>query len=45
MMQRHDQETKGCLFSLQQRWLSIETFSQSPPAEILGALLTPPPPS
>ena len=41
---RHEQETKRCLFSMQEWCLSIEPFFQPPP-QILGALLTPTPPS
>ena len=39
---RHEQETKRCLFSMQQWCLSTEPFSPPPPP-ILGALLNPHP--
>ena len=39
---RHEQETKRCLFSMQEWCLSIEPFSQPPPQD-LGGSIDPPP--
>ena len=41
---RHEQETKQCLFSMQEWCLSIEPFSHPPPPD-LGGSIDPPPPS
>ena len=43
MAGRHEQETKRCLFSIQEWCLSIEPFSQPPQPQIWGAIDPPPP--